>query len=277
MEYIYQKINEQQHTFSKSFKKISSIILRNPKIFALDSASDVGKHIGVSETTIIRFCYKLGYKGYSDFQQDVQNRLIRKSSLSDYLNTKNVDSSSIRSLIMNDVQNIKEVVEKLSYPDLERCVEKLSAADCVLVSGAGTSHSMASWFAFTLDMVIGKTRLFQTDTDNILMRLNELSDKSVFIAFSFHRYNLTTMTTAKCAKKQGAFVISITDTYFCPIAKFSDIVIPIQLNVRSSLDATPVVFSVLNAILSTISLKNPENFRNKVEILDSAESSDYFV
>ncbi|MDQ7864684.1 hypothetical protein RCO48_37035 [Peribacillus frigoritolerans] len=42
--------------------------------FAVTSAQKLGKDIGVSETTIIRFCYSLGLSGYAELQN-----LIRKS------------------------------------------------------------------------------------------------------------------------------------------------------------------------------------------------------
>ncbi|WP_377559038.1 MurR/RpiR family transcriptional regulator [Ornithinibacillus salinisoli] len=270
-------MDEQHSTYSKSFQKVASYFYRNPNVFALNSAMQASKEVGVSETTIIRFCHKLGYKGYSDLQQEVQSCLLNRSSLSDYVEDKDEGKTSIKNLMLHDIHNIQKVIEQISEDDLDTVVTKLSNADRILVSGVRSSHALANWFAFALDLVIGKTRFFQPNIDDVLLRLSEVTTNSVFVAFSFHRYAVSTIQSAKLAKQQGAFVVSISDSKFAPIADFSDLILPIRLDVKSTLDAAPIVFSLMNSIVSTISLRNPETFQKRVEMLDAIEATDFFA
>lgn len=78
MEAIYQRIAEKQQTFSKNLLKITSYIYENPKMFAMMSASEAGKIMDVSETTVIRFCQKLGYSGYRQLQEEVRQSMLEK-------------------------------------------------------------------------------------------------------------------------------------------------------------------------------------------------------
>ena len=280
MKHIYERINDMQSTFTNNLQNISSYVYEEPKIFAVHSAAEAGKIMGVSETTVIRFCQKLGYKGYSALQEEVQQYLFQKSSLSDYAETKSVDQKTtepIKGLMGNDLQAIQKVMQQIPEAHLETAVTKIAAADHVLISGVRSSHALASWFAFSLDIVLGNTRLYQPNVDDVLLRISELTEKSVFIAFSFHRYAVDPIHVAKLAKQQGAFVIAFTDSPISPITANASLVLPVQLQVKSTLDIAPAVLSLANSIVSAITLKKPDQFQKRAALFDSIKGQDFFA
>ena len=61
-------IQENGHTFSKGQKKIASYILESYDKAAFMTASRLGKKVGVSESTVVRFAAELGFEGYPDMQ-----------------------------------------------------------------------------------------------------------------------------------------------------------------------------------------------------------------
>ncbi len=280
MDHIYEKINSQKRTFSKGFNKIANYFLRDPQVFAMNSATQAGVLIGVSETTIIRFANGLGYSGYSELQQDVQQSFFNKSNLSGFLDSKSLDSDSsspIKNLIFNDINNIQQFISQISEKDLEKVVEKLTEANRILTCGVRSSHSFASWFTFALDLIRGDTRLYQPNLDDVLLRISELDKSSVVVAFSFHRYAVDTIHLAKLAKRQGAYIIAFTDSTFAPITKHADTVLPIQLQVKSTLDVAPIAFTLMNSIISSVSLKSPVHFQERINSFDSIRTEDLFV
>lgn len=279
MDQILEKIKEEQSEFTTGLKKTAAFFHKDPKYFAVHSAAQIGQKAGVSETTVIRFTHKLGYAGFSDFQQDVQQLLLQRSSLMDYVETKKLDHENappIKGVMYHDVENIIRISERIDEADLEKAVTALASADRILVSGVRSSHALASWFAFALDLVIGNTRLFQNQMDDVLLRVNELTDKSVLVVFSFHRYAKETLRIAKLAKQQGVFVIAFTDSPFSPVTDFSDLSLCVQLNVKSTLDAAPVVVSLMNSIVSNLSLQNAEAFQARVKQFDALKADDFF-
>lgn len=279
MEEIYKKLAEQQN-FSKNLQKITSYLYDEPKIFAIYSAAEAGKRMGVSETTVIRFCQKLGFSGYRALQAEVQQHLFQKSSLSDFIEEKSVengDHQPLKRLMTNDLEAIQKTMEQIPEAHFETAVKKLSGTDKVLVSGVRTSHALASWFTFSLDIVIGNVRLYQPNVDDVLLRISELTNKSVVVVFSFHRYAKDTIHIAKLAREQGAFVIAFTDSPMAPIAKFANLLLPVQLKLKSTLDVAPTVMSLANAIVSAISLKNAEQFQERAERFDAVNGKDFFI
>lgn len=280
MEQIYQKIKERQSNFSKGFKKIANYFYQDPQVFAINSAKQAGILIGVSETTIIRFAYELGYSGFSALQQEVQEQFFNKSSLSVYLDSKTRDNEEdflIKDLIMHDIGIIQKTLNQIQEKDLENAVSKLLSSDFILTCGVQTSFAFASWFASALDLVKGNSRLYQPNIDNALLRVNELTNQSVVVAFSFHRYAIETIQISKLAKQKGAYVIAFTDSPFAPITEYTDLILPVQLHVTSTLDVAPVVFTLMNSIISSVSLKDPESFQQRIKWFDSIKTDKLFV
>ena len=61
--------------FSKGQKRIASYILENYDKAAFMTASKLGKLVGVSESTVVRFASELGYDGYPSMQRALQEMI----------------------------------------------------------------------------------------------------------------------------------------------------------------------------------------------------------
>ena len=57
---ILTAIQENMHTFSKGQRKIASFILESYDKAAFMTASRLGKKVGVSESTVVRFAFEIG-------------------------------------------------------------------------------------------------------------------------------------------------------------------------------------------------------------------------
>ncbi|MFJ9461754.1 MurR/RpiR family transcriptional regulator [Viridibacillus arvi] len=280
MDALKSKVQSKYDEFSKGLKMVAKYFLANPEAFAMNSGVQVGQEINVSETTVIRFCHALGYSGYSALQKDVQEQLLnKKSSLFEFHYMKNsteMDQEFSKKMMVKDAEVILQTAEKLNGEDFTKAVDHLAQSERVLVSGVRSSHAMAQWFSFTLDLMRGNVRLFRPDTDDIMLRISEMNEGSTFVAFSFHRYTLETIYMAKEAKRQGAFVIGITDSEVAPIREHADILFTVQLPIKSTLDVAPAVFSLMNAIVGAVAVKNSEQFAKRTKVYEELQLNRFF-
>ena len=69
---LLKKIEEKMPEFSKGQKRIAAYILEHYEKAAYLTASKMGAIVGVSESTVVRFANELGYNGYPEFQQSLQ-------------------------------------------------------------------------------------------------------------------------------------------------------------------------------------------------------------
>jgi DNA-binding MurR/RpiR family transcriptional regulator len=266
---------------SAGHKKVGKYVLDKPHDVAMKSASQLGQEVGVSETTVIRFCYALDYSGYSEMQNEVRNHLIfQKSSLheyqagkEDFANQPNFFAQSMQ----RDQENIQEMKEQLNEEDLNRAAKRIYDSNNTLVTGVRTSFSIAHWLSFTLNIIRGNARLVQLGIDDMSQLLANLNSKSTLIAITFHRYSSITLKLAESAKKQGAFVIGITDSTLSPLADFSDILLPISLPTRSTIDSAPAVFSLVNAIVGGVSIINKKEFEKRKEAYEAFLPENFFI
>ena len=69
---LVQRIQVKQSEFSKGQKRLAAYIIDNYDRAAFLTASKLGKEASVSESTVVRFAYQLGYDGYPELQQAIK-------------------------------------------------------------------------------------------------------------------------------------------------------------------------------------------------------------
>ena len=73
---ITQMIKQHYPSLSTGQKKVAEWLTQNHEEGALLTAFQMGRKVGVSETTVIRFSYALGFKGYSEMQEAVRSHWL---------------------------------------------------------------------------------------------------------------------------------------------------------------------------------------------------------
>ncbi|GGH81805.1 DNA-binding MurR/RpiR family transcriptional regulator [Pullulanibacillus pueri] len=280
--YFLDLVQQHFHQLSKGQQKVGKLLVDNPHLFAINSASDIGLKANVSETTVIRFCYSIGLSGFSELQKKVREQLLssNSSSLELYYSEKSkfAKRPDFYSKVMKeDCANIEKTIYHLKEDDLVKAVKKLGEAKKILVTGLRASYAAAHWLSFTLDVIRGDSYLYRPDTDDFVQKISQLNKETTVVAISFHRYIRETVHFAQLAKKQGAFVIGITDSPVAPISKYTDILLSVYQTEQSTLDATPSLFSLLNALIAGVSINYHERFQKRKEHYDFIDDSHLFI
>ena len=72
---VFTHIAENMNQLSKSHKKIANYLLKNSNIVPFFKVATLAKKADVSEATVVRFATTLGYSGYPEMQQHMQNSI----------------------------------------------------------------------------------------------------------------------------------------------------------------------------------------------------------
>ena len=75
---LFTLINEKLSGLSKGHKLIANYILSHYDKAAFMTAQKLGKTVGVSESTVVRFASELGYDGYPALQKGLQELMRNK-------------------------------------------------------------------------------------------------------------------------------------------------------------------------------------------------------
>ena len=193
-------------------RKLADFILDNSHLLRDYSSQQLADAVGVSQSSVVKFCQKVGYKGYPDFKLAVSEALVAQSS---YSRDEPTDESSRPPLAEAEqfqhqlAANLRTLTEINESKLLDRAVKELDAADKILLSGFGGSGLVAADFSFRLQQ-LGKTVCFHPDPAVQLQFSAQLTEQSVFVAISQTGENQDVLRLARQLKPQKVQVISIT-------------------------------------------------------------------
>ena len=71
-------LQEKQSTFSKGQKRIAHYITEAYDKAAFMTANRLGKTVGVSESTVVRFAVDLGFDGYPSMQKAMREMVLNR-------------------------------------------------------------------------------------------------------------------------------------------------------------------------------------------------------
>jgi len=277
---VKELIHQYYNDLSKSQKKVASYVMDYPGKIAMASAQEIGATIGVSETTVIRFCYSLELSGYAELQKIIRQQLLsQQSSMASYQQAKldlEQEPQFFAKVMEQDRVNIVETMNQITEEGFETAIERLAKAEKVYILGLRSSFAAANWLSYTLGLVRPDVQLIRPESEDVLLTLSQMNDKSVVIVISFHRYVKETIEIAKLAHTQQAFIIGITDSLLAPIHPYSQLLFPIYSSNQSPLDATAAMFSLMNAFVAGLSVKEKDNFKRRQERYEALNSNFLF-
>jgi DNA-binding MurR/RpiR family transcriptional regulator len=266
MEQYTEKIRKNYDKITKRQKIIAKYMMDFPKDVAFQTAKHIGQVCGVSETTVIRLCYILGYSGYSELQKEIQTTLLeettgRTNPIENFRESSNSlrDTNLIQYVIEQDSAYVKSTLKDIDVKQYQKAVEKLIESDNRIVLGLRSSFGPASWFSFALNIVIGNTTLYHGESEDANYLLSKVDENTVVIAISFPRYTQETFSFVKAVKKKGACIIAITDDRLSPIGKYADILFRVIAPAPIPLKGITPTFSLLNLLVTSIAAtSNPK-------------------
>ena len=130
-------IERESAGFSKGQRLIAKYILENYDKAAFMTAGKLGKTVGVSESTVVRFAAELGYDGYPEMrkvlQEVVRNKLTsvqRIEVASEQINGENI----VDSVMTADADRIQTTLESINRGDFDRAVSTIINAKKVYIN-----------------------------------------------------------------------------------------------------------------------------------------------
>ena len=78
---ICDNINKRFIRLSKGQRKVAQFVVDNPNVIASQVASEVGRLAGVSESTVIRFCYAIDLSGFSELQEKMKEFVVESGGI----------------------------------------------------------------------------------------------------------------------------------------------------------------------------------------------------
>ncbi|WHX99904.1 MurR/RpiR family transcriptional regulator [Neobacillus sp. DY30] len=248
-------IKENFSLLSPGQKKVAEFFIQNVNEAALLTAYQVGKKVGVSETTVIRLAYALGFSGFSQLQEKLRKDwLVRKYPQSED-RPSNMEADSDSHLFTNVIDQerliLQQLLQQLNTNEVLRTAEEIIKADSIYIGGFGSTYGAAYWFYYTLKQFRGNVYL-SSPTGFLAEDISDLTEQSVVIIFSFPRYRRESLKLVKIAAEQGSKIIAITNRQLSPIGQVSDITLTTEEQMESDHHSIASVITLLEVLIAAI-------------------------
>lgn len=269
---ILTTIQENVHTFSKGQRKIASFILESYDKAAFMTASRLGKKVGVSESTVVRFAFELGYDGYPDMQRSLQkmirNRLTTVQRI-EVTKDRLGDQDLLSAVLQSDIEKIRLTLEELDREGFDRAVDAIVSARKIYIIGVRSSAAIASFLHFYLNLIFDNVVLVSANTaSEIFESLLRVGEGDVVIGVSFPRYSSRTVQAMSFARDRGATTVAITDSEASPLAPISRYSLMARSDMASFVDSLVAPLSLVNALLVAVSQRKNEELAHTFRTLE---------
>lgn len=251
------RIKSAAEIYKPAEKSVAEFVLKNPEHVMQMSVSEAARDIGVGESTVIRFCRSLGYKGYQEFKLRLAQDLVEPVEfIHENISFTDTTADLSQKVFQTNIQAVGDTMKALDPQMVEVAAKKLADAGRVDIYGVGYSSFTA------LDAKLKLVRLgiladAYGDSHLQAMAAASLRKGDVAIGISHSGSTRDVVDALTSARKAGASTISITNFSPSPITRASDVVLltaspesPLGGEVLTSRIAQLCVLDVLSVALA---------------------------
>ncbi|GGF81183.1 RpiR family transcriptional regulator [Paenibacillus albidus] len=216
------RINTYYPSMTKSEQKVAKCVLAHPDNLIYLSVTELADFAGTGETTVMRFCRKIGFKGYQDFKLMLAQGLPKRQQAQQEGGEGEGDYATHLYASMTGV--LQSSLGMLDREQLEQAVDCIDGARHVQFFGVGSS-GITALDAKNRFLRIGRRVEAIADSHIQSMLAVTMGEGDVAFGISVSGSTLDTNDMLMKAKQNGAKVIAMTNYAKSPIASLADIVL----------------------------------------------------
>ena len=269
-------LQEKEPTFSKGQKRIARYITDSYDKAAFMTTNRLGKTVGVSESTVVRFAVDLGFDGYPSMQKAMRemvlNRLTSVQRI-EVANNRFGDQDVVSMVLHSDMEKLRQTSETISREEFNTAVDAILKAKRVYILGVRSVAPLANFLGHYLNYKFNNVHVISGfSAGEMFEKIVGVNSEDVIIAFSFPRYSASTTKGARYCRSAGATVIGITDSRESPLGQCCDHVLLAKSDMVSLVDSLVAPLSLVNALIVAIAAKREkelsQTFANLERIWD---------
>ena len=265
-------LQEKEPTFSKGQRKIAAYITESYDKAAFMTASRLGKTVGVSESTVVRFAVELGYDGYPSMQKAMQEMVLNRLTSVQRIGVANDrigDQDVLSTVLQADGEKLRQTNETVSREAFRDAVEAILKARRIYIIGVRSASVLANFLGYYLNYMFDNIHTVTASGESEMFeKLVNVNQEDVVIAFSFPRYSVSTIKGVQYCRSIGAKVVGITNSNLSPLGQCSDHVLVAKSDMVSLVDTLVAPLSVVNALIVALASGREQELSKTFDTLE---------
>ena len=256
---LLNQIKVRYKKLSKGQKLLADYITENYDKAVFLTAAKLGKTVGVSESTVVRFATQLGYEGYPGFQKALEELVRNKLNSIQRMEVtygRITQSDILETVLQSYDEKIKMTLANMNKDVFELAVDTMLEAKRIYIVGIRSCAPLAGFLAFYLNLIFENVTLVNTNSSSeIFEQLIRIKEDDVIIGISFPRYSMRTLKALEFASNRKAKVITLTDSVHSPMTLYSSCNLIARSDMASIVDSLTAPLSVVNALVVALCMR----------------------
>ncbi|WP_077622706.1 MurR/RpiR family transcriptional regulator [Sediminibacillus massiliensis] len=272
------RIRSDYPTFSGKEKKIADYILENPQKIVHGTINQVADEIGIADSTVFRFCKRIGFKGYQAMKivlaaeivepmQDIHERIMENDN----------EITVTEKVFHSNMKTLEDTLKVVNETSIRPAVQAILQARKIEFFGIGGSNIIAL-DAYHKLIRTGLPVFAQTDSHMQLMSASQMTEQDVAVLISHTGATKDILKILDVAKESGVKTIAITnyaksrlsENVDIPLFTFSE-----ETDFRSEALASRIAqLTVIDAIYVNVLLARKEEGKDSLTRIRKAISSE---
>lgn len=219
-------IRSARDEMSANEKKLADFVLENASLVRDYSSQQIAVSVGVSQSSVVKFSQKLGYKGFTDLKLAIHESVVKRESNVSVLHGKGASAGAEISLkdelYRAKCDAISGATDLNSDETLVAAARAIQSSGRVQLVGSGSGYSVARDIAFKM-MSLGKPVIMEGDAEQQISGVATLGRGDCLVVISVLGQSSHLVKLAQQAKKVGATVISLTNQSANPVSALADV------------------------------------------------------
>lgn len=255
-------------------------LLENYDSIGFTSVNELSKIIGVSNASLVRFTQHLGFKGYKEFKETVQEEVKTKLNTDPSVALNELDvlpaQKQLLKLSENEIRNLTKTLEEINIDMLALMVQKVFESPRIFISGFGVSRNIMQIFEYALvSMQIKEIIGITGSISDYNPRLHSMKQHDSLFVMTLPPYSLEAIQVANYAKEQGAEVFLFTDSPACPIYPIASAVVRCENNSLLLTNSYVGMVAVVQVLINMLLLSSKANLLPGMKAVVDDEKQGY--
>ncbi|WP_214694372.1 MurR/RpiR family transcriptional regulator [Exiguobacterium sp. s160] len=263
-------------TLSKKEQRIADYILKQPEQIIHHTINQVADDLDVAESTVFRFCQRVGFKGYQALKIALASDVVAPlQDIHEDITEADTALEIAEKIFSTNGKTIESTRQILEGDSLEKTVELFLGARRIEFFGSGGS-AVVALDAYHKFVRSGLQVSAILESHMQLMSASQLTTEDVAVVISHSGASKETLDIAKLLKEKGVPTIAITNYAKSPLSKIADVslyTVSQETAFRSEALASRIAeLSLIDALFTAVMMRRGDAARASLQQMREAIS-----
>lgn len=256
---VVDKMKDSFEEMTKSERKVASYFLGHHDDFVFFTLEKAAEEIGISTTSVIRFCRRMGFGGFKEFQEALREDVRFRPDLPlKYEYTKEHGDALWSRVLTEDIGCLRETYRANSPSVIKEAVRLLAASPRVYTFGMKESFALSHYAYTRLITVRDNVSILSAGLNGAVEPILSIGKEDVCLVFLFPRYTKQALDLLPLLKRQTENIILVTSDPAEAVEKQAKILLKCFVNINGIKNSSVAPIFLCDYLCNAAAIYNGE-------------------